>query len=124
MRRTLAMMIVGFAVLPLRSWGNDACDQDRAKVCSGVTPGNGAMHGCLLAHVGKISPDCHNTVANTERLGEIFMVMCRDDNRRFCGADMDLRPSNAIDCIKQHMTQYNPECQRMYQKYKAYNYTV
>jgi hypothetical protein len=124
MKKILWILCVSAVLWPQTGWTLDACEQDRPKACAGVTPGKGAVHNCMLANMGKLSSDCKATVQNSENLVQQFIQTCTEDTRRFCAVEMDLRPDNVIDCMKQNKEKYSSGCKRIYRQLKAYEYPI
>jgi hypothetical protein len=44
----------------------DHCGADVRQLCTGVTPGGGALLGCLKQHWGQVSPICKDTLAEAK----------------------------------------------------------
>jgi hypothetical protein len=124
MRIMLCVMILSMVVWPRAGWSLDACDHDRPVVCNSVTPGHGAIHACMLANLSKLSPDCQNVVQKSEDLLQQFIGQCKDDARRYCAMQMDVRPDDVVACMRQHKEQFSAKCKRIHQQIKAYDYPI
>src|SRR5262245_25432559 len=95
MSRVLLMPLLLLLAAPAPAFaaGANPCRDDVARLCSGVTPGEGRIRDCLRAHATEISPACRGWAASArwaaQRSGPGGLdarrtVACRGDIDRFC----------------------------------------
>ena len=66
------------------------CRADVARLCAGVTPGEGRVRDCIRAHAKELSPDCRawfrtrESAPGARRLDAKGVAACRGDVERFC----------------------------------------
>ena len=93
-----------------------ACRQDLTKYCSTVTPGDGHIALCVLAHEDKISDQCFGTIfdvatGTASALGNVSRAAdaCDDDAAKLCG-NVDLGDGRLAQCLIDNKSKLATSC--------------
>ena len=93
-----------------------ACADDLAKYCSSVTPGEGRLLYCLIAHEDKISTKCDYTLYDASRnLGRALDLIeqtadvCWPDIEKHC-ADAVVGGGNIAQCLLANKATVASDC--------------
>jgi hypothetical protein len=94
-----------------------ACGNDLTKYCSTVTPGEGRLIFCVLAHEDKISAQCDYALYNAARnlhgalgLVEQAADVCWPDIEKYC-AHMPVGGGRIGQCLIDNRTKVGHDCQ-------------
>ena len=94
-----------------------ACEADIETYCSQVTPGDGRLLACFVAHEDKISGECGWAVyegmdALEEFVAAIAYVAdsCWDDLVEFC-SEVEMGEGRVATCLLEHEAEVTLECQ-------------
>src|SRR5262249_10472814 len=91
MSRVVLMPLLLFLAVraPASAAGANACRDDVARLCGGVTPGEGRIRDCLRAHATEISPACRGWAASGRRAAQRSAEGGLDARRTACRGDID-----------------------------------
>jgi Cysteine rich repeat len=98
------------------------CGDEVKKFCSTVTPGEGRMVFCLMAHEDKLSPACtiemHQAAMNVQMLAGLLKdatTLCRGDLGKVCG-QTQAGHGRLIQCLMTNKAKVSNECADAVQK--------
>ena len=104
-----------------------SCKTEREKFCSMVTPGDGRLLHCALAHEDKLSQTCFNSLfdAVAELRGVVTNLQfaiedCRGDAGKFCG-DVKLGGGRLAQCLIDNQPKLSGACSSAVRAFKANN---
>ncbi|MFV0369475.1 MAG: cysteine rich repeat-containing protein [Hyphomicrobiaceae bacterium] len=93
-----------------------SCDGDISTYCPQVTPGNGRVAMCLMAHEDKISSKCFWTMlevaqgfAGAESNLENAAEICKSDIKEHCGS-VEPGEGRIAQCIDENESKLTPDC--------------
>jgi hypothetical protein len=93
-----------------------ACNEDLTKYCSTVTPGEGRLALCMMAHEDKVSDQCYSAIFDVADGIELAISKVRRAAEA-CGADMDKICGNVdpgegrvAQCMVSNNSQLSPGC--------------
>ena len=102
-----------------------ACADDLAKYCSSVTPGEGRLLYCLIAHEDKISTKCdyalYNAARNLDRaidFVEQAADACWPDIQKLC-ADVPEGGGHVAQCLISKKSTVSADCQKILDRLPA-----
>ena len=102
-----------------------ACADDLAKYCSSVTPGEGRLLYCLIAHEDKISTKCdyalYSAARNLDRAIDFIEQAadaCWSDIEKLC-ADVPEGGGRIAQCMIAKKSTTNPDCQKVLDRLPA-----
>lgn len=95
-----------------------ACEADIEAYCSQVTPGDGRLLACFVAHEDKISGECSWALYKGMAELEVFVTAiayvaesCWDDLVEYC-AEVETGEGRVATCLLEHEAEVAPECQQ------------
>lgn len=95
-----------------------ACKTDIETYCSQVTPGDGRLLACFVAHEDKISGQCSYALYQAMSEFEAYVnalnylaSSCWDDIADLCG-DVELGEGRVARCLLDNEDEVTPECQQ------------
>ena len=95
-----------------------ACEADIDTYCSQVTPGNGRLLACFMAHEDKISGQCSWALYQGMQELEAFVTAvayladsCWDDLVEHC-ADVEMGEGRVATCLLENEEKVAPACQQ------------
>jgi len=93
-----------------------SCEEDLAKFCPSVTPGNGRLSACLYAHEDQVSPSCDAAIAETADLIDMLFERVRYAKQQ-CGADIaklcgetEIGQGRLFSCLYEQKPALSVEC--------------
>ncbi len=93
-----------------------SCEEDLAKFCPAVTPGNGRISACLYAHEDQVSPSCDAAIAETADLIDVLFEQLRYAKQQ-CGADVaklcgevEIGQGRLFGCLYEQKPALSAEC--------------
>jgi Cysteine rich repeat len=99
-----------------------ACSDDLAKYCSSVTPGEGRLLYCMIAHEDKISTKCdyalYSAARNLDRaidFVEEAAEACWTDIQKLC-ADVPEGGGHVAQCLMSKKSTTSADCQKILEK--------
>ena len=94
----------------------DACAADIQKFCSMVTPGEGRLLLCMMAHEDKISDKCFTTIFDVADAVELTVagvrraaVVCAPDIQKHCG-NVKAGEGRIAQCLVDNKAKLSPAC--------------
>lgn len=94
----------------------DACDADLKKFCGQVTPGEGRLVFCMMAHEDKISDQCFGAMFDAADGIEFFVSdlkraadLCDQDIDKLCGS-VDPGEGRIAQCLIDNKEKASPDC--------------
>jgi hypothetical protein len=98
---TLAVDAMGGGSCHLRK----TCAVDLDALCAGVTPGEGRVRACLMAHMASMSTFCSAKLSR-----EIYLAtQCEADVKHFCG-DVLSGGVRIASCVQTHFGEVSGAC--------------
>ena len=120
----LAMTAQASAQDSLLEYVVDACEEDLAKYCSQVTPGEGRLLHCVAAHEDKLSGQCEYALYQAASLLEQLSVAivyvaesCETEIETLC-SEVEAGEGRILACLAENDAQVGDVCR------KAINDTV
>lgn len=128
----IMLSMVGLALLALSTGGAlaqenaidralAACQPEIEAYCSQVTPGQGRLLACFVAHEDKISGQCSWALYEGMQELDAFVTAiayvaesCWDDLVEYC-ADVEMGEGRVATCLLEHEGEVAPECQQAMQ---------
>lgn len=102
-----------------------ACGDDLSKYCSTVTPGEGRLIFCMMAHEDKISEKCDVALYNASRKMEHTLDRlaeaadeCWPDIEKHC-ASSPVGGGNVAQCLVDHKKSLRASCRTAIEKFPA-----
>jgi Cysteine rich repeat len=102
-----------------------ACSDDITKYCSTVTPGEGRLLFCMMAHEDKISTKCdyalYSAARNLDRAIDFIEQAadaCWSDIEKLC-ADVPEGGGRIAQCMLTKKSTANPDCQKILDRLPA-----
>lgn len=93
-----------------------ACMEEIETYCKDVTPGEGRLLECLIAHDSELSPFCRNKVEQTRaRLMEAKRI-CTPDIEKFCPG-VEPGQGRLLKCLKGRLDALAPACREKVELY-------
>lgn len=93
-----------------------SCEEDLAKFCPAVTPGNGRISACLYAHEDQVSPSCDAAIAETADLIDMLFErvryakqQCGADVAKLCG-EVEIGQGRLFSCLHEQKAALSAEC--------------
>jgi hypothetical protein len=81
------------------------CAVDLDALCAGVTPGEGRVRACLMAHMASMSTFCSAKLSR-----EIYLATeCEADVKHFCG-DVTSGGARIASCVQTHFGEVSDSC--------------
>ncbi|HKI14836.1 MAG TPA: hypothetical protein VKA12_07485 [Roseiarcus sp.] len=81
------------------------CAVDLDALCAGVTPGEGRVRACLMAHMASMSTFCSAKLSR-----EIYLATeCEADVKHFCG-DVISGGARIASCVQTHFGEVSDSC--------------
>ncbi|BCX88577.1 hypothetical protein MIN45_P0946 [Methylomarinovum tepidoasis] len=94
------------------------CETEVKEFCPQVTPGEGRLVACILAHEDKISPTCELALYQAaDQLERIVAALgyiahqCEDDLVKFC-SHVEPGEGRLLNCLERHDAEISQRCQR------------
>ena len=94
----------------------DACDTDLKKYCSQVTPGEGRLVLCMMAHEDKISDQCFGAMFDAADGIEFFVSdlkraadVCESDIEKLCDK-VEPGKGQIAQCLVDNKAKVSPDC--------------
>ena len=110
------------ASAPSVLFAQNPCDQDSAKICGGVEPGDGRVNACLMTHPDELSKPCREAVKLANDSLPDMRQTCIQDANRFCIQYVNDSRTRLLDCLKNNIANVSAECKAKYDKIRALNY--
>ncbi len=95
----------------------DSCEADAKEFCSKVTPGEGRLLMCALAHQDKISDDCEEAIfdalvvlGDTLNNMQFAVEACEGDIEKTCG-DVEPGEGRIAQCLIDNKAKISEPCQ-------------
>ena len=95
-----------------------ACETEIESYCSQVTPGDGRLLACFVAHEDKISGQCSYALYQAMTEFEAFVnaldylaSSCWDDIEKHCG-EVELGEGRVASCLLDHQQDVTAECKQ------------
>ncbi len=86
-----------------------SCRADVAKLCAGISPGEGRIRMCLRENAAMLSPECKSKIERArERVGQVSRA-CAKDAKTYC-RDVEKGGGRVLRCLKGHETLLTKEC--------------
>lgn len=87
------------------------CKSDVAKLCSGVTPGKGAIRECLKNNKDKVSEECKMKIKG--KVADLREA-CAAEVKSFC-SEIEKGKGRVIKCLKEKMNEasFGAQCKEM-----------
>lgn len=86
-------------------------EQDVAKFCSKVKPGEGRLARCLDEHMAELSPACKkNRIEMKEAIKEVQKA-CKDEIPKYCAGPKS-EESQVNACLWTNRNHLSPECRK------------
>lgn len=105
----------------------ESCKADKDKYCSSVTPGEGRLLHCALAHEDKLGKTCFNSLfdAVAELKGVVTNLQlavedCRGDADKFC-ADIDIGEGRLAQCLIDNKSELSDGCSEAVEVFEESN---
>ena len=125
MRTKVTLAVLACALFPLGATGQDvveqavaACQPEIETFCSQVTPGEGRLLACFVAHEDKISGACSWALYQALEEFDAFATAiayvassCRDDLIEFCGA-VRVGDGRVATCLLEHEAEVSATCKK------------
>lgn len=96
----------------------EACKPEIETFCSQVTPGEGRLLACFVAHEDKISGQCGWALYEAMDAFDAFAnaiayvaTSCFDDMTKHC-AEVELGEGRVASCLLEHKEDVTPECKQ------------
>jgi hypothetical protein len=121
--RTSLILILVFSCGP-SLWAVDPCDHDRAKVCGGVTAGEGRIHDCMMQKQDQLSPACRKNVLRADELARNVENLCATDIKTFCSQYSAQPLARTVSCLREKHSQLQPTCRKAFDEYDRMGYRV
>jgi TolB-like protein len=88
---------------------DNACKEDRKRLCASVEPGGGRIVECFNQHRADLSAACRDLLDVQHTRQELAGQDCKPDVNRLCG---EVRPGGGriVLCLKQHASELSPAC--------------
>ncbi len=85
------------------------CAADAKKFCSGVRPGDGRIHACMMGHRGELSPACQERMKQASDKLQSLAKACKADAEKYCKG---VRPGEGriLSCLKGRQSDLAPAC--------------
>jgi hypothetical protein len=81
------------------------CTVDLGSLCAGVTPGEGRVRACLMAHMASMSTFCSAKLS-----GQIYVATeCEADVKHFCGSVIS-SGDRIASCVQTHFGEVSDSC--------------
>ncbi len=100
----------------------EACETELANFCSTVTPGQGRLVHCMIAHEDKISAQCQTAIfeaaeiiENRVRAMAEIGLMCEDDLVAHC-ADVEVGEGRVLQCLADKGDAVSASCRETLKK--------
>lgn len=112
------LLLVLAAAASVSAGDVNPCREDVARLCAGVTPGEGRLRDCIRTHAKELSPGCSARLQAAERMSDAARldprgaVACRGDVERLCKGI----PSGGgrwLRCLQEHATNLSDACRTM-----------
>jgi hypothetical protein len=94
----------------------DSCDADLKKFCGQVTPGDGRLVFCMMAHEDKISDQCFGAMFDAADRIELVVSdlkraadLCDRDIEKLCGT-VDLGEGRIAQCLIDNKAKVSADC--------------
>jgi len=103
------LLFLLFSVLTLNSYAEDACKEDREKLCMSEIKAREGVAKCMKQNKDQLSAKCRQQ--RREKMDEAKEVRqaCKEDRKTFCGK---MKRRDVFQCMRQHMDQLSSECQK------------
>jgi hypothetical protein len=105
----------------------DSCEADAKEFCSKVTPGEGRLLMCALAHEDKISDDCGQaifdavaTLGDTINFLQLAVDDCEPDIEKTC-ADVEPGEGRIAQCLIDNKAKISASCQEAVAEFESAN---
>lgn len=85
------------------------CRADVAKLCAGISPGEGRIRMCLRENASQLSPDCRGKIENARERVKQVSKACAKDAKTYC-RDVEKGGGRVFRCLKGHETLLTKEC--------------
>ncbi len=91
---------------------HEACADDVASYCAGVTRGKGAVLRCLSQNRASLTPACQGVLQGAQEKAAEFRKACGKDVRQFCRG---IAPGEGrvLACLKSRQADLSPGCQAL-----------
>src|SRR5262245_12358895 len=109
------LLVLAAATRAVSAGDANPCREDVARLCAGVTPGEGRVRDCIRAHAKELSPGCSARLQAAERMAQAGrldprgIVACRADVESLCKGI----PSGGgrwLRCLQDHATDLSDAC--------------
>ena len=104
-----------------------SCKADKDKYCSSVTPGEGRLLHCALAHEDKLGKTCFNSLfdAVAELKGVVTNLQlavedCRGDADKLCG-DVEIGEGRLAQCLIDNKSELSDGCSEAVEVFEENN---
>lgn len=86
-----------------------ACNEDKQKYCSDVTPGAGRVAVCLDQHKDKLKPACRKTIKKGKAKAKKATKECKADAKKLCKG---VKPGQfrILKCLSENESKLSQSC--------------
>ena len=124
--KSLTLMLVGVALIAgaagagedVVTMALEACEPEIEAYCSQVTPGEGRLLACFVAHEDKLSGSCSWALYEASAALDAFVsaiayvaTECQDDLLEFCG-DVQMGEGRVGVCLLEHEEEVSAGCRK------------
>jgi hypothetical protein len=85
------------------------CAADVARLCPGLTPGQGSARQCLRQNADQLSAECKAHIEQAREHFHAAREACQADVSRFC-ADMKPGHGRIVACLSEHSAELSDAC--------------
>ena len=100
----------------LQQYVQQACQEDKEKFCSNVTPGEGRLLACAAAHEDQLSGQCSHALYQAADILDAFIqtinyiaVECKQDITTYC-SNVKLGEGRILTCLDDNSDKISGQC--------------
>jgi hypothetical protein len=85
------------------------CEADVARLCPGITPGQGSVRQCLRQNADQLSTECKAHIEQAREHFHAAREACQGDVSKFCA---DVKPGHGriVACLSEHSAELSDAC--------------
>ncbi len=85
------------------------CEADVARLCPGVTPGQGGIRQCLRQNADQLSAECKAHIAQAREHFHVAREACQGDVSKLCA---EVKPGHGriLACLSEHSAELSDAC--------------
>lgn len=106
---TCLVLFTVFTITTTTAYANRPCNEDIAKYCGDVQPGEVRIARCISENKDNLSVECREAITQVRQDAEAIFVSCHEDQNKFC-ADVEPGQGRIMRCMREHREQLSDQC--------------